>query len=152
MKMVRNGKAIYFDMDGTIADLYGVAGWLEMLRSCDPTPYKLAPALLHLSELARLLNHLQRKGYTLGIVSWLSKNSTAEYDEKVVQAKMRWLGKHLKSVQWNEIHIVKYGTPKSSVVNEPKGILFDDEEKNRTEWNGTAYDVNDIINVLKAIA
>ena len=150
--MVRNGKAIYFDMDGTIADLYGVAGWLDMLRSYDPAPYELAPALLHLATLARLLNHLQRKGYTLGIVSWLSKGSTAEYDEKVTRAKMNWLNKHLRSVQWNEIHIVKYGTPKSSVVNNPQGILFDDEEKNRIEWNGTAHNVNDIINVLKAIA
>ena len=24
-------KAIYFDMDGTIADLYGVNGWLDYL-------------------------------------------------------------------------------------------------------------------------
>ena len=24
-------KAIYFDMDGTIADLYGVDGWLDSL-------------------------------------------------------------------------------------------------------------------------
>ena len=26
-------KAIYFDMDGTIADLYGYEGWLEMLQA-----------------------------------------------------------------------------------------------------------------------
>ena len=31
-------KAIYFDMDGTIADLYAVDGWLDMLRAYDPTP------------------------------------------------------------------------------------------------------------------
>lgn len=29
---------IWFDMDGTIADLYGVDGWLEMLIAEDPTP------------------------------------------------------------------------------------------------------------------
>ena len=28
-----NTKAIYFDMDGTIADLYGVTDWLEMLMN-----------------------------------------------------------------------------------------------------------------------
>lgn len=149
--MVKTGRAIYFDMDGTIADLYGVTNWLNKLRSCDPAPYELAPALLRLSELARLLNRLQRQGYTLGIVSWLSKNSTEEYDKKVTTAKIKWLNKHLKSVQWNEIHIVKYGTPKSTVVNNPQGILFDDEEKNRAEWNGTAHNVDNILEILRAM-
>lgn len=31
-------KKIYFDMDGTIANLYAVEGWLPMLRAYDPTP------------------------------------------------------------------------------------------------------------------
>lgn len=150
--MEETGRAIYFDMDGTLADLYGVTDWLNMLRSCDPTPYELAPALLHLSHLARLLNQLQRKGYKLGIVSWLSKGSTTEYDEMVTNAKLKWLHTHLKSVTFDEIHIVSYGTPKSSVVDMPHGILFDDEEKNRTEWKGKAYNANNIINTLKAIA
>ena len=29
-------KTLVFDMDGTIADLYGVKGWLKMLRAEDP--------------------------------------------------------------------------------------------------------------------
>ena len=58
----------------------------------------------------------------------------------------------MPSVEWNEIKIVEYGTPKSTVVNMTNGILFDDEEKNRTEWNGIAYDVNDIIGTLKMVA
>ena len=28
-------KAIYFDMDGTIADLYAVDGWLDKLKYCN---------------------------------------------------------------------------------------------------------------------
>jgi hypothetical protein len=58
----------------------------------------------------------------------------------------------MPSVIWNEIKIVKYGIPKSSVVNMQNGILFDDEEKNRMEWNGIAYDVHNIIETLKAVA
>ena len=146
-----NKQAIYFDMDGTIANLYGVQNWLQMLRSCDPAPYELAAPMLRLSELARRLNQLQRAGYTLGIVSWLSKNSTAEYDVAVTKAKLNWLRLHLKSVCFDEIHIVKYGTPKSSVVKYPQGVLFDDEEKNRKEWQGIAYNVNNIIQILKSI-
>ena len=33
-------KAIYFDMDGTIADLYAVDGWLADLRSENVRPYR----------------------------------------------------------------------------------------------------------------
>ena len=70
-------KAIYFDMDGTIADLYAVENWLPKLRAYDPSPYMDAAPLVRLSTLARLLNSLQRIGYTLGIISWCSKSSTA---------------------------------------------------------------------------
>ena len=35
-------KEICFDMDGTIADLYGVEGWLEDLEHFSPRPYEMA--------------------------------------------------------------------------------------------------------------
>ena len=145
-------KAIYFDMDGTIADLYGVENWLENILQRNIRPYKEAKTLVKMASLARLLNKLQKEGYIIGIVSWLAKNSTQEYNERVTQAKIDWLHKHLPSVQWNELHIVEYGTPKQTVVQYNKGILFDDEEQNRTNWTGTAYDVDNIIEVLKGLA
>lgn len=144
-------KAIYLDMDGTIADLYGVENWLPMLRASDPTPYRIARPLLNLSILARYLNKAQRNGYKIGIVSWLSKNSNEEYDEAVTTAKKEWLAHHLASVQFDEITIVPYGMPKSRVVKFADGILFDDEERNRNEWCGIACDVDNIIEVLKGL-
>ena len=145
-------KAIYFDMDGTIANLYGVENWLEMLINEDTTPYAKATPLVRLCTLARMLNSLQRNGWHIGIVSWLSKNGSEQYNRDVTQTKIKWLKNHLPSVKWNEVQIVKYGTPKSTVVNVNGGILFDDEENNRTEWNGIAYDEKNIIEMLKAIA
>ena len=144
-------KAIYFDMDGTIADLYAVEGWLDMLRAYDPTPYEMAKPLVRLATLARLLNRLQREGYTIGIISWLSKEPTPSYDEAVTNAKLEWLENHMPSVAWDEINIVPHGTPKHEVVANPYGILFDDEQKNRDEWVGTAYNVNNIIEILKSL-
>ena len=145
-------KAIYFDMDGTIANLYGVNGWLDMIIARDETPYREAKPLIRMATLARILNRLQAQGYVIGVVSWLAKGSTIEYDRKVEKAKIEWLEKHLKSVHFNEIHIVEYGTPKETVVLNPTGILFDDEERNRNNWLGTAYDVNNIIEILKKVA
>ena len=146
-----NVKTIYFDMDGTIANLYAVENWLPKLEAEDATPYAEAAPLVRLCTFARTINRLHKKGVKIGIVSWLAKNGTDEYNKRVIHAKREWIAKHLKSVQFDEIHIVKYGTPKATVVNDCNGILFDDEEKNRREWKGIAYDVNDIIGTLKTI-
>lgn len=144
-------KAIYFDMDGTIANLYGVENWLENLRAENPMPYEKASPLLKLNQLAKILNNLQKKGWSIGIVSWLSKNSSENYDLEVTKAKNKWLKSHLKSVKFDEIKIVPYGTPKEKIVNFPKGILFDDELKNRENWKGKAFDEKNILEILKAL-
>ena len=144
-------KAIYFDMDGTIADFYSVDGWLDMLRAYDPTPYEIAKPLLRLSTLARLLNKLQKNGYTIGVVSWLSKEPNPTFDKQVIKAKIEWLNVHMPSVEWDEIKIVPHGMPKQKVVDNPFGILFDDEKQNRENWSGTAYDVHNIIEILKSL-
>lgn len=145
-------KAIYFDMDGTIANLYGVEGWLDDILTENVRPYREANTMVRMNALAKILNNLQKDGYTLGIVSWLAKGSTEEYDEMVKRAKQEWLNAHLPSVQFDEIHIVPYGTPKETVVNFPLGYLFDDEEPNRKNWKGDAFDVDDILGMLKEIA
>ena len=139
---------IWFDMDGTIADLYSVENWLQMLRASDPAPYMLAKPLVRLSALARVLNRLQAEGYEIGVISWLSKTGTPRYNAEVTAAKYAWLAKHLPSVDFDEIHIVPYGTPKQ-IFAKPNDILFDDEERNRNDWTGTAFDVNNIMGVLK---
>ena len=138
---------IWFDMDGTIVDLYGVENWLPMLINSDPTPYEIARPLVNLSRLARYLNRLQKMGYEIGVISWLSKSSTPEYDALVAGAKMFWLGLHLPSVKWNEIKIVPYGTNKWEMCGD--GCLFDDEARNREAWvNGAAYEPNKIFEIL----
>jgi hypothetical protein len=141
-------KEIWFDMDGTIADLYGVENWLSMLIAEDTTPYEIARPLLRMATLARVLNGLRRKGYTINIISWTSKSGSIEYNQAVAAAKKAWLRKHLASVEFNRVDIVDYGTPKGEGR---EGILFDDEERNRAEWNGIAYNVTDILGVLKAL-
>lgn len=142
---------IYFDMDGTIANLYGVENWLEYLINEDVKPYAEAKVLLNMNSLAKRLNKLQKQGHEIVVISWLSKCGSAEYDEAVTEAKKVWLKKHLGSVRFDEINIVKYGTSKTLFCYEENDILFDDEEPNRNNWNGKAYDVNNILEVLKKI-
>ena len=140
---------IWFDMDGTIANLYDVDGWLDMLIANDPTPYTVAKPMLNMNLLARYLNKLLAQGHEVGVISWLAKNSNAEYDEKVKAAKLAWLNKHLKSVNFTTIHIVAYGPNKLSTCGE--GILFDDELNNSVIWGEGAHEPAEILNILKGL-
>ena len=142
---------IFFDMDGTITDLYGVEGWLDMLIASDTLPYEIAKPLVRLNSLAKILNRLQKNGYKIGIISWLSKNGSKTYNKEVAEVKKEWLKKHLASVNFDEIHIVEYGTPKQTFAKTENDILFDDEKKNRDNWTGKAFDVDNIIKILKGM-
>lgn len=139
-------KTLWFDMDGTLADLYGVENWLEYLQAEDTYPYDVAMPMHNFSQLARKLNKLQSQGWKIGIISLTSKSGSDLYNGQVALAKMCWLHKHLHSVQWDEIKIVKYGTNKYMECG--GGILFDDEEKNRDSWKDKAYEPSAILSVL----
>lgn len=141
---------IWFDMDGTIADLYGVSGWLEDLENECTRPYEIARAMLNLAHLARLLHKVQGNGYKIGIISWTSRGGSDLFNGQIALAKMLWLHKHLPSVTWDSIKIVPYGTNKRNTCGE--GILFDDEQRNRDTWGDNAYTPDKIINVLKTLA
>lgn len=142
---------IAFDMDGTIADLYGVDGWLNDIVAENVRPYKEAKVMLNMALLARTLNKLQKNGAEIGVISWTAKNGSAEYNAKVAETKRQWLKKHLASVKFDFINIVAYGTDKNIVNTNENDILFDDEIGNRENWKGVAYNVNNIIEILKGL-
>lgn len=141
-------KIINFDMDGTLANFYEVKGWLDDLENYRSRPYAIAKPLVNMSALARILNKLKNSGWKINIISWLSKTGTAEFNKEVTEVKKKWLAKHLASVEFDNIWIVPYGTPKENFAN---GILFDDEKKNRENWRGQAFDVDNILGILKGL-
>lgn len=144
-------RTIWFDMDGTIADLYGVQDWLPKLRASDPSPYMEAKPMLNFSLLARYLNQLQDKGYKIGIVSWTSKCGSRSYNKEVANTKLAWLKAHLRSVQWDRIVITVYGVEKSKYMQNTDDILFDDNEEIRNAWTGNAYEPSQIMEILKGL-
>ena len=144
---------INFDMDGTIADLYGVRDWLPKLRAYDPSPYAEAVPLVRLAQLAYYINRAQELGHEVNILSWLSKDPDPAYQRAVTATKLSWLKAHLPSVTFNNIYIIPYGVPKTKYAS---GILFDDELPNRVAWNAAsalnhAYDETVIFEVLHAV-
>lgn len=137
---------IWLDMDGTIANFYGVEGWLNYLQNEDTTPYSIAKPLINMSLLARYLNKLQSQGHEIGIISWGSKHGSNEFLVKIGCAKFYWLNKHLPSVNFDYIKIEHYGTNKFEVTG--GGILFDDEKGNRDTWGKGAYEPEKIFEIL----
>lgn len=129
------GKMICFDMDGTIADLYGVDNWLEKLRNFDPSPYRDAAPMWDMEQLNEVLLALMCEGWEIRVISWLSKESTPEYNKAVRQAKREWLAAHKFPV--DKVHLVAYGTTKANCVRKvaTAAVLVDDNEKVRNGWH-----------------
>lgn len=134
-------KTLVFDMDGTLADTYGVDGWLKMLRAEDPTPYIKAKPLYDMVLLTAILWVLKNDGWRIAVTSWLAKSSTPKYDAKVKQAKIDWLRRY--NFPYDELHIVEYGTIKETCTKNLGGfqILIDDDDRVRKDWTlGDAID------------
>jgi 5'(3')-deoxyribonucleotidase len=148
-------KTIYFDMDGTIADLYGQENWLEKLEAESVEPYEKAKPLTDMEELKEIVNKLKIKGYSVGIISWLSKTGNPKYNMETAKAKIKWLDKFFNLGTDN--HFVVYGTPKHSLSKGKYDILVDDNEEILNDWikdkpKGKIINAKgNIINELKAL-
>lgn len=127
-------KMICFDLDGTLANLYAVADWLPKLRSYDPTPYVEAAPMWDMEALALVLEMLKLNGWEIAVITWLSKESTPEYDAAVRRAKRDWLERY--NVPYDSFHGVKYGRTKADSVRKrcAYGILIDDNETICAGW------------------
>lgn len=146
-------KMIVFDMDGTIADLYGVEGWLDDLQAEKTRPYDEAEPMYNMEELVDLLNRLREIGWMIAVTTWLAKDATKEYNKAVTKAKKNWLAKY--NFPYDEIHCVKYGRTKADCTRNKADfqILIDDNKKVRDGWTlGTTVNAQfDIMNFLKAL-
>lgn len=144
-------KWIWFDMDGTIADLYGVDGWLNDLQNESTRPYAMAKAIYNTLDLLTVLAELKMLGYRIGVVSWGAKNSNADYDCKVAETKKDWIAKNDLDILIDKIIVTPYGVRKADTCRPfGVGVLVDDEKQNRDAWDlGATIDAN--TNILKAL-
>lgn len=129
-------QAIYFDMDGTLADLYNVQDWERKLNSGDESPYIEALPLCDMQELNDICEQFAKAGIIIGVISWLAKNSDRYYDARVRQAKKDWLANNFPCA--SEVHIVRYGTTKLACANIKDAMLVDDNIQVLSGWNGGA--------------
>lgn len=150
-------KALVFDMDGTICDLYGVQNWLEDLRAENPAPYINAKPIYDTEVLNSLLEVFKANGWKIVVTTWLAKGSTKDYDRLVREAKLAWLERY--GFPFDEIHLVKYGTTKANCTRHLGGfqVLVDDNAEVRKGWRlGDTIDANEniierLVDLLEAV-
>lgn len=144
-------KTLVLDMDGTFVNFYGVDGWLNDLHNENTRPYEVAKPLYDMVIFNALLNLLRGLGWRVVITTWLAKDSTKEFEDRTRKAKIEWLKKY--NVEYDEIHLVRYGTTKANATRRLGGyqILVDDNAKIRQGWTlGSTIDANE--NILKSLA
>lgn len=147
-------KMLVFDMDGTIADLYGTDNWLNDLRNEKVDPYINAKPLYNMVEMLTILNKAKLNGWRVAVTTWLAKDASHNYDKAVAKAKKEWLAKY--NFPYDEIHCLKYGRTKAEATRKKADfqILIDDNKKVRDGWTlGTTVNAKyDIMKFLESLA
>jgi phosphoglycolate phosphatase-like HAD superfamily hydrolase len=147
-------KMLVFDMDGTIANLYGVENWLNDLRNEKVDPYVNAKPLYNMDEMSNVLNKAKSNGWRVAVTTWLAKDASRDYDKAVAEAKKAWLAKY--DFPYDEIHCLKYGRTKANATRKKADfqVLIDDNKKVRDGWTlGTTVNAEySIMNFLKRLA
>lgn len=150
-------KVLYFDMDGTIADLYNSENWLQKIENKQPVFEALEemPWFATAKNLIRILK--MEFGYEVGVITWTPMNTTAEYEAIARAEKNRWLGEHADGL-FDFVTFQRYGTSKTisnrDVCHRGIHILFDDNHEVRADWEQTfqpAYDAKDMVTVMRTL-
>ena len=150
-------KKIYFDMDGTVYDLYGMENWLEMLRNEEKGAFTLGNALVDMVALKEVCLRLIAKGYQIGIITWLPIGASLEYCEICTKEKREWAENNMPYI--SEFYALEYGVPKqyAPARRAAEMWLVDDNKEVREMWvtekQRKAIDATEnIINALVALA
>lgn len=125
-------------MDGTIADLYGIGGWLSRLRAEDTSIFLECEPLITEIE---LLEIFPPQKYQLVILSMTPMGCSKEYHNQVIEQKNQWLDKFFPSITKRIYQ--KYGNNKN-LKNSVNAILVDDNEEIRANYKGVALNPKDL--------
>jgi len=145
-------KVLCFDMDGTIANLYEVENWFELLRNENTRPYEIAQPLYDMLELAIIINLLQMNGWKIVVITWGAKGASDTYNKQVAKVKKAWLEKY--NFPFDDFCFQEYGTLKNMAISNSydRQVLVDDNEEVRNAWNGETIDATkDILMELEKL-
>lgn len=140
-----NPHTIWFDMDGTIAELYKVTGWLEMLQNKDWQVYELCTARAHANRINRAVEALIDAGWQVGVITWASKGVQWGTDcDRIGKIKFDWLCRNFPALADGKFACIPYGESKAQFLldMEDAGIinyLVDDNKEVREDWRAHSF-------------
>ena len=126
---------IFFDMDGTIADLYGHEGWLEKIVNEEEGLFRNLRTIydpLQLMEIKVLDTDLPLQ---MEIITWTPMNASPEYCQKVENEKREWALEKFGDV-FSQVNVLPYGVPKQYAETKKSQlmILVDDNPEVLAMW------------------
>ena len=148
-------KKIYFDLDGTIYDLYGIENWLEKLQTEKENVFLEGKFLVNYNDFMDCIRFLLECGYTFGVITWLPMQASPEYEEQCRKEKLEWVREYLPFV--SEINITSYGMPKQNCIQKRAKtmILIADNIEVCKMWNTptqrNSINVNEEFTVIDAL-
>lgn len=126
-------KTIYFDLDGTIFDLYNEEDWLNKLLTETKGLFQNLKTMFPKNEIHKVFNLLKENGYNLEVITWTPKNVSQEYI-KIVEKEKEISLKEFHQI--SKIHCLAYGTPKQKapIKKSKEMILVDDNLEVAEMW------------------
>ena len=115
-------KKIYFDLDGTVYDLYSIKSWLNKLQAEKEEVFLEGKFLGNYEDFMESISELISYGYNFGVITWLPMQASPEYEEICRQEKIKWINKYLPFV--SEINICSYGIPKQNCIQKRAKLMY----------------------------
>ena len=135
--------SIWFDMDGTIAELYKVEGWLQKLRNNDWSVYSECAPRHNYKRINAAIEALIENGWQVGVITWGSKGIDwgRELNE-ISDIKFGWIHKFFPAFTSGKFACIPYGYSKADFLEEMGdgdceydiAYLVDDNKEVRQEW------------------
>lgn len=128
-------KKIFFDMDGTIADLYNEENWLTRLQNEQKGLFRNLKPMHDKDKLTKIFNDLVELGFEIEVITWTPKNASQDYIEIVEKEKKEWTQEHFPIIK--NIHCLNYGVPKQKAKYKKAKleILVDDNLEIVEMWD-----------------
>ena len=131
---MKNSVKIWMDLDGTVYDLYNVNNWEPRLRAEDPTVFEDGDFIGDYDRFISICNKLVLIGVQFGVITWLSMQSSVEYEIECTEVKRSWVKKFMPFV--TEFNAQSYGTPKQNAIQKRAKIMYllDDNKEICEMW------------------